>query len=76
MLPTAVRFAIVADPALHAVAALVGSEHVTLGLDPITWFGILMAFAVLFHEIGGTALYAFRELWRGLRQSLDGDGRQ
>lgn len=51
MLPFAIRFAVVADPALHAVAAVIGPEQVTLGLSPITWFGILVAFGVALHEV-------------------------
>ena len=46
---------------------MVGPEHVTLGLDPITWFGILVAFALVGHEVWGGAVRTFRRWWNRKR---------
>lgn len=69
MLPFAVRFAVVVDSALHGVAEVVGPEYVTLGLSPITWFGILMAIAMMVHELA-TSTVKFWRRWRKQRSEV------
>lgn len=55
MLPFAIRFAVLVDLALNAIAAVAGPEHVILVRSPIGQFGVLVAAGIIAHEFG-TAL--------------------
>jgi hypothetical protein len=70
MLPFPIRFAVQADLALNAIAAVVGPQHVLLVQQPIAQFGVLVAAGIILHEVittAGHAAGAVRRWWRRRR---------
>ena len=70
MLPFPIRFAVQADLALNAIAAVVGPQHVLLVQQPIAQFGVLVAAGIILHEVTtttGRAAGAVRRWWRRRR---------
>lgn len=71
MLPFPVRFAVLVDLALNAIAPVVGPEHVTFAPLPIGQFGILVTAGIVLHEIIVTvtrAAKSVRRWWRRRRR--------
>ncbi|HVC63785.1 MAG TPA: hypothetical protein VND19_25880 [Acetobacteraceae bacterium] len=70
MLPFPIRFAVQADLALNAIAAVVGPQHVLLVQQPIAQFGVLVTAGIILHEIIATigrASESVRRRWRRRR---------
>jgi hypothetical protein len=63
-LPFAISFALTADLALNAAAAVFGPEHLTLVSSPIGQFGVLVSCGIVVHQFG----VHLREFGRWLRR--------
>ena len=64
----AISFALTADIALNAGAAVFGPEHFTLVPMPIGQFGALVAAGIVVHEIVGIVTTTARAAHRGWRR--------
>jgi hypothetical protein len=71
-LPFAISFAVTADLALNAAAAVFGPHHFTLVSSPIGQFGALVAFGIVLHQITGH----LQELARWWHRRLSGTFRK
>jgi hypothetical protein len=72
MLPFPIRFAVLTDLALNAIAAVIGPQHVMLVHSQIEQFGVLVAAGIILHEVITTLVRARKSVhrWWRRRRSL------
>jgi hypothetical protein len=68
MLPYAIRFAMLTDLALNAIAAVIGSEHGLLVQSQIAQFGVLVAAGIVLHEVSNMLGKVVRSILRWSRR--------
>ena len=63
-LPFAISFAVTADLALNAAAAVFGPEHLMLVPSPIGQFGVLVTAGIIVHEVNTAVVGAAKATYR------------